>query len=224
LTYLRLSSIVISSCLGITSPLRYHFHLREVYQLSNILPDGMRQVDNNTQLEYNERQVPQAISKFRRCQEKVSELKSIHNMLHEIEVQLEGLSATIQLLVRGERGKKGINQYPSDFDYIQIMWQQVALKIDDLAYFATEGIETLEDERLSFDSNTIKGASWIKDLLIIERSFKVGIRDQNINIIRNLSNEVLTKCRSHLYRIDKRLLEAVKELDLSSHLIIIGRI
>ena len=173
--------------------------------------------------------VPDAISKFRRCQEKVNELKSIHNMLHEIEAQLYGLSATIQLRLRGERGD------PFDFRGIRSIWQLAALKIDDLAYFAAEEMEMLEDERLSFgntikgapwiiDLNTIKGAPWIIDLFSRKRDFEVAMRDQDIDRVRDLLNELLTNCRSHLYHIDKRLLKAVKELDLSSHLIIKGKI
>jgi len=98
------------------------------------------------------------------------------------------------------------------------------LKIDDLTYFAGQVVEELEDERFHFDSHTIRGAPWVKDLFILERSFETGMRDKNIDILKNLSNELLTKCRIHLYRIDKRLLAAVKELDVSSDLIVRDRI
>ena len=97
------------------------------------------------------------------------------------------------------------------------------LKINDLVYFASEAIEALEDERFSFDSDVIKGAPWVKELFILQRSFETGISNQNMNTIQKISQELLIKCRSHLYRIDKRLLNAVKDLDLSSDLIIRDR-
>jgi hypothetical protein len=49
----RFSSIVISSRVGITSLVRSHFHLMEVYQLSNILRDGIRLLDRGDRACYD---------------------------------------------------------------------------------------------------------------------------------------------------------------------------
>ena len=192
--------------------------------------------DENGQQIHIHSSISQAITEFRYCQKKVSELKSVHNMLHEIEVQLEGLSATIQLLTQNKMEKrkpshqwpmffkKEINLFFPDFAYIEIAWRQAVLKIDDLVYFATEVMETLEDERFSLDSDVVRGgAVWVRELFILQRAFEAKIRERDTNGIKNLSSELLTKCRTHLYRIDKRLLDAIKELDLSSDLIIRSR-
>jgi len=212
-------------------------HQQELLQSNNLQAPlrsrANEQTDGDPQQGHVSSHILQGLSEFRRCQKKVNELKSVHNMLHEIEVQLEGLSAAIQLFTRGEREKKKsprkwpillkreINLLLSDLEYIEIAWRQAVLKIDDLVYFATEVMETLEDERFSLDSDVVRGgAPWVKELFILQRAFETKIRERDMNGVKNLSGELLTKCRTHLYRIDKRLLDAVKELDLSSDLII----
>jgi TIR domain len=182
----------------------------------------------NVQQEHPLTNIPQALPKFRYCLEKVNELKSIHNMLHEIEVELEGLLATIQYATRSEmQEKKPLRKQPispiepashmaENFKYIEIIWRQAVLKIDYLTYFAAKEMRTLEDEHFVFDNDVIRGAPWVKDLFILQRSFEVGIGERDMESIKNLSDAILVKCRSHLYSIDKRLLDAVKELDLSS--------
>ena len=76
------------------------------------LIDAVEGAKGNLQHEYASRPVSQVIKQFRLCQKKVEELKSIHNMLHEIEVQLEGLSAMIYLVTREERGgRKSIGKW-----------------------------------------------------------------------------------------------------------------
>jgi len=89
---------------------------------TNDVPEGNRQQELP--------QIPQAFSYFRYCQEKVSELKNIHNMLHEIEVQLEGLSETVQWTMRTERQAQKVdeNQHLPDFVYIEIAWQRTVPK------------------------------------------------------------------------------------------------
>ncbi len=167
--------------------------------------------------------ISQSLHKFRHCQKKVSELKNIHNMLHEIEIQLEGLEATVKTTAWDNEQQvpvgEGASLYTSDFKYIEIAWRQAVLKTDDLEYFATEEMEALEDERFSFDSDVIRGPSWVKDLFVLRQYFEASIRTQDMEAIKMLSNELLRKCRSHLYRIDKRLLDAVKELDRASDFI-----
>lgn len=78
----------------------------------------------------------------------------------------------------------------------------------------------LEDERFSFESGLIRGAPWIKELFVLQQFLETAIRDQDLNAVKKLSSELLTKCRAHLHRIDKRLLEAVEQLDRSSDLLI----
>ena len=79
--------------------------------------------------------------------------------------------------------KKEMSLYTSEFDvhnfqYIEPMWQAVVLKIEDLVYFASKKIEEMEDERFSFDSGTIRGAPWVKDLFVLQQSLESAIRDQ----------------------------------------------
>lgn len=143
-------------------------------------------------------------------------------MLHEIEIQLEGFQTSMQFLVQNIQTH---NQNAEDlFHYIGAAWLLVVLRIDNLAYFASEDITILEDEPLRFDSQIIRGAPWIKDIIVRQRSIERAIRDQRIDLVKNVSNELLTKCRSHLFQMDKRLLEAAKELDTASDLLVRGNL
>lgn len=171
--------------------------------------------------------IHQALDKLRLYQKTVSELKSIHNMLHEIELQLYGLSATIQLIPQVEKKsianrlfvKREIEPETSNFGYIEISWRQTLLKINDLEYFAAKVMEVLEDERFHFDTDGVRGPVWAKDLFILRQSFEARMRERDMKAVKNLSEELLITCHSHLYRIDKRLMEAVKELDFAADLI-----
>jgi hypothetical protein len=162
------------------------------------------------------------LDQFRHCRKKVSELKSVHNMLHKIEVELGGLSITVQLSEREEQRssrkrsvspRKETNQYLPDFKQIEKMWRQVALQLDYLAYFAAEDMKIMEKERFSFGNDEIRGPSWITDLFRLQRSFEIVVRARNIDDIKQSSDELLARCRTHLYLIDQRLQSAVQELD-----------
>jgi len=185
------------------------------------------QVYRSGQPEYAHTYILQTHIEFRRCQKEVNELKSIHNMLHEIEMQLECVSATIQLILRSERRGRNISRSwfvkfkkdtfsDLDLNLIEAAWRQAALKINNLLYFAAEVMETLKDGHFIIESDGIKGASWAKDLFSLQQSFEVGIGERDIDVVQKLSNELLTNCRTHLYHIDRRLLVAVKALDLAS--------
>ena len=177
----------------------------------------------NTHQEHVSPNVFQSLREFRHCQKKVSELKNIHNMLHEIEVQLEGLEATVKTTAWDNEQRpltsEGTRLHTSDFKYIEISWRQAVLKMDDLGYFAIEEMKELDDERFSFDSNVIRGPSWMKELFVLRQYFEASMRNQDMEAVKRLADELLRKCRSHLYHIDKRLLDAVKELDRASDFI-----
>lgn len=215
-----------------------------LYQKKSDLNDALHDTQINTEENAISKHTPQeyihispptlqAFTQFRHYQRQVDELKSIHNMLHEIEVALEGLAATIQLVIRSEIAEhkklsrkapislnEQINHHLPNFNYIEIIWRQIVLKIDHLAYFAATEMKALGDERLSFSDDVVKGALWVKDLFILQRSFEASVSDRNIDAVEKLSGDLLTKCRSHLYQIDKRLLSAVKELDSASNLLV----
>jgi len=170
------------------------------------------------------------IEHFRLWQKKVEELKSIHNMLHEIERSLAVLTATIQLISKKMEKKKGFSVWlppnrndklsKSDLDHIEIMWRETVLKIEELEYFAKETMKVLDDERFYFDDDVVKGPLWITELFFLQQSLESSIKIQDKRAIERLSDDLLIKCRAHLYRIDKRLLDALKELDRASDILV----
>ena len=173
----------------------------------------------------------QVVEQFRLWQKKVEELKNIHNMLHEIEWTLAGLVKTIQLIDQ-ELNKKEKKFFKSpftgsnnrflkpDLNHIEVMWRQTAPKIDDLEYFAAETMKALEDERFYCDSDIVRGPSWITELFFLQQSFEASIKAHDRKTVGRLSTELLAKCRVHLYRIDKRLLDTLKELDRASDVLL----
>lgn len=153
---------------------------------------------------------------------KVNELKRVHNMLHEIELALEPLASAIQLeLHRKETKKKEI----VDLDGIELFWHQVLLKIENLQDFASE-MEFLEEKETPFKINidSMTGPKWVTDLVSLqndfESSFEEGAIHKDIDdlsptfrVIDDLSRTFLDKCRNHLFKIDRRLLKGVDQLD-----------
>src|SRR5579864_1685059 len=122
------------------------------------------------------------LDQFRHCQKKVSELKKVHDMLHEIEVQLEGLLATVQQVIREET-----NQHPLDFDSIENMWVQAVVKLDYLTYFAAKEMKTLEEERFSFDNDEVRGGGpWVQDLFTLQRQFEIEVVRRDIGDLHKL--------------------------------------
>ncbi len=157
----------------------------------------------------------QAVDEFRHCLKRVNELKNVHDKLDEIELNLAILPVSIQLFTQDQSEFDMRN-----FKFIEMLWQNVVLKIEDLVYFASKKMEVLEDERFSFDSGVIRGAPWVKEPFVLQQFLETAISDQDVDDVQKLSRELLTKCRAHLHRIDKRLLEAVEQLDCSSDLLI----
>ncbi len=102
----------------------------------------------------------EALNELHLCQRKVSELKSVHNKLHQIELQLEGLWVTIQLqLLRTQK----------DFEVIKISWEyHVIPTIDDIKDFAADEMQFLEDERFRIDNGNIQGPKWVIELIILQ--------------------------------------------------------
>lgn len=169
-----------------------------------------------------------AADHLRQYYRKVSELKSVHNMLHEIECQLEGLTSTIQVQllssIAKERKpsliwpfiKRELPYFSVDISIIDISWQQVRQKIDDLKYFAAVEMEALGEDRFLLDSDTMHGPLWITEICTTQKAFETSRQEQDMKEMNNHAYDLLRKSRSHLFLIDKQLLKAIKELDVAS--------
>ncbi len=143
-----------------------------------------------------------ALENLSRCQQRVSELKSVHHMLHEIEQSLVGLTGTIQIPLLIDSNTE-----------IKNLLQQVRQKINNLALFAAEEMIALEEERLVFNSGGVQGPFWVTELLAAQYAFEASMKEQNVKEMDMRAAELLDKCDSHLYLIDRRLLKAVKEVE-----------
>ncbi len=150
-----------------------------------------------------------ALENLSRCQQRVSELKSVHHMLHEIEQSLVGLTGTIQIPLLIDSNTEKV----ATFKAVKNLLQQVRQKINNLALFAAEEMIALEEERLVFNSGGVQGPFWVTELLAAQYAFEASMKEQNVKEMDMRAAELLDKCDSHLYLIDRRLLKAVKEVE-----------
>jgi hypothetical protein len=158
-------------------------------------------------------------------QKKVNELKKVHNMLHELELVLELLAETIQREVQRkvEERKESL-----DIGSINIHWQLVPPKIEDLTYFAVKKMMSLEEKDTSFTTNNVKmiGPKWVTEPLSLQDDFEATLGEANTEkralpgSIEDLARKFLFNCRRHLRDIDRRLLETVDQVDQLSEQII----
>ncbi len=158
-------------------------------------------------------------------QKKVSELKRVHNILHELELVLELLAESIQYEIQ----RKEIEKKESlDLGSIKINWRQVPPKIEDLKYFALEKMKFLEEKETSFPANNDKmiGPKWVTEPISLQYDFEATLDEAssekrvNPSSIDDLTRRFLSNCRGHLRAIDRRLLEAVDRVDQLSEQIL----
>jgi hypothetical protein len=173
-----------------------------------------------------------AVDHLRQYHKKVSELKSVHNMLHEIERQLEGLTSMIQFqllpyVIKEARStpkwlftKKEPASVSIDITIVAAVWPQVRQKIDDLKYFATIEMEALDEEHFRLNSDTMHGPLWITELFELQIAFEGSMQEQDMKKMSDHAQTLLRISRSHLFLIDKQLLKAIKELEAASERIL----
>ncbi len=140
-------------------------------------------------------------------QKKVSELKSVHNMLHEVEVALAPLTRWFSFSKRKEV------QVMPDIDYIENEWREVWRKIGALRYFAEQKMTYLEERRLKVGNDSMSGPLWIVELLNAQNDFDASLEERNIQGMGDALDDLLHKCRTHLQWINGRLLMAVDQVD-----------
>jgi hypothetical protein len=152
-------------------------------------------------------------------QKRIGELKFIHNTLHDLETGLAPMVASIRTAVRQNE--------PLSLDAIEELWKGAVLPhMRYMRVFAEEQMIFSETLRFEITSSGMVGPQWIKELvslqLEIEVCFKGRNRKQNTKVIYNVSGEMLDKCREHLLRIDRRLMEAINKLEQFSDQILKG--
>ena len=137
---------------------------------------------------------------------KVSELKSVHNMLSEAEAALAPLEKTTSRLKHTKLQRQHIDGIESE------TWKVWRI-IESLKSFAEHEMTYLEEERLTDGNVSRSGPLWIIDLLDLQKDFKASLKERNIHEMANLSELLLDKCRTHLQTIDTRLFLAVNQLN-----------
>lgn len=158
-------------------------------------------------------------------QKKVNELKCVHNMLHELELVLELLAESIQYQIQKKVSEK---KESLDLGSIKINWRLVPPKIEDLKYFAIEKMKFLEEKETAFPlyNDKMIGPKWVTELLSLQDDFEVTLDEANTekrilpDTIDDLARKFLSNCRGHLRAIDRRLLEAVNQVDQLSEQIL----
>jgi hypothetical protein len=140
---------------------------------------------------------------------KVSELKSVHNMLSEVEVALAPLGKEISWFKHTKLRRQQIDDIESESGRV---WR----RIEDLRRFAEQKMTYLleEEEPLVVGNDSIiSGPPWIKELLNLQMAFEEGLKVRDIRQMIEISDDLLSRCRRHLQMIDNRLLLAVNQLN-----------
>jgi hypothetical protein len=154
-----------------------------------------------------------ALLELRRYQKKVNELKSVHNMLHRLETVLAMFESPIRLAI--------MQQQTLNIFTIEDTWRiAVRPQIWEIQCFATDKIEFLGESRLVITEGSMIGPLWAKSLIVLQYDFEKSLEEQNTKAIYDISRNLLDTCRNQLFLVDRRLLEAIDELNQISDLIL----
>lgn len=155
-------------------------------------------------------QYREQIDVVKRIMKKVSELKTVHHMLHEVEAALAPFNKQISLL-KYTKLQRGV------FESIESESGKVWRRIKDLRLFAERDMKCLlelaEEERFTVRNGDISGPFWITNLLILQTAFEAGLKERNRKELVDISDDLLSSCRTHLQKIDDRLFIAVNQLN-----------
>ncbi len=159
-------------------------------------------------------------------QKQISELKFFHNELHNLET---GLALIVNSIRNAVRQNESLRLYD-----IEDNWRMAVLPcMQAMRVFASEEMKFLREPRFKITPGgiggskwVIEGPQWVIDLVAFqiefEHYFNGRNKKQDTKVISKVPGEMLDKCREHLLRIDRRLLEAINKLDEFSNQILQG--
>ena len=159
-------------------------------------------------------QQPGAIQKLKavlremvHLQKHVNELKTVHHLLHELQVALDSHSDRIR-------------KPHDEMELIKSIWSKnIRPKIEAIHDFAAKDMITIQPKLLISESG-MTGPEWAKYAVQFQKGFKVSLQEQNVDEMRNLWVDMLEECLSSMYHVDKELLRAVNQLDRLSEQIL----
>ncbi|SRR6266487_869762 len=155
---------------------------------------------------YATKQIIEVLRELSLRQRKVSELKRVHNMLHELEVVLEPLTSLLQTN----------EDVPLSHQIIRIFWQQIPPKVDSIRDFAKAEMHFLEEKDKPFadSGDHMTGPEWATELVSSQNHFDTSLNDKaSQETLDELARKFLSECRQQLFKIDRRLLKEVDQLD-----------
>jgi hypothetical protein len=152
-------------------------------------------------------QQPGAIQKLKavlremvHLQKHVNELKTVHHLLHELQVALDSHSDRIR-------------KPDDELERIKRVWRSnIRPKIEAIHDFAANDMITIQPKLLISESG-MTGPEWAKYAVQFQKGFKVSLQEQNVDEMRTLWFDLLEDCLSSMYYVDKELLRAVNQLD-----------
>ncbi len=155
-----------------------------------------------------------ALRQLKDYQKHVSELKSIHNMLHRLEIALTTVEVPIKNAVRHSEALSFYN--------IEDEWQiSIKPQIWTMRRFASTEMAFLGPRFQSIE-NKMTGPEWLLDLITLQIEFETSLRERSTTVIYDSIKRILDKCREHLFDIDQQLLDAANKLEQFSDEILKG--
>lgn len=141
----------------------------------------------------------ETLRQLRLAQKRINELKHIHNMLHELEVSLEGVMQSIAA---------------NNIMTLKLIWNSfVKRDFAKMKHFASEEMQYLDQVKFHIEEGDIMGPVWILELWHLKMNFEQSLMEGAQRESAELAAIMLEKCRHHLFNIDRKLLTAVTQLD-----------
>ncbi len=168
----------------------------------------LAQQQNSTAVE----KVVETLRLIARYQKAVSELKDIHNGLHNI----EGLLATIEHLALVPP-----QDSPSLFRQMGVIWRGVKPQYADIEQVA-QRIRFCDQPLRSSGNGVLLGPSWIVPVIQWRMDFEQNLKDPVLPSLCDLWLEGIASCRTSLFAVDKALLEATRQLDYLTYRVLVS--
>lgn len=144
-----------------------------------------------------------AFQQLQSYQKIVSELKSVHNLLHELELTLVLQEPDIIK----ETKKKNV-----DFGQIKSYHTPSEAIIDALEYFASNKMKFL-NKPFTITGDGMFGPKWMIEIYTVQRDLRASLWELNAKGVAEKVSEMRNTCKRHLFLIDKQLYWAVLDFE-----------
>ncbi len=142
-----------------------------------------------------------ALREIGQCQERVKELKNIHNLLHHLETALNSFELDIRINV--------VRSVALNISSVRITWEPIVRQIRDLNNFS---------KKVKFLTPPFV---WLLDIKSSQNDFDDSLNEHSSDmIIHKYARDLLETCRDQMFLIDDQLKDEIDHLDKVSYYVL----